>query len=803
MEDVENAENLKFYKEQTLFDAKAPYFEISENSFENDILNLYVLPNGYQQIKFNPQYTGDYIFTLPANLSFSINGNAYDTSTDGKYTVRLNGGQVYYITLRNNTDDTVKNSTLTCNLKAVGNESYAINGYGNYITSYLPSSSGVLKVLSSDENCTIKIFDENLTELKNSSENYCYYNFIKGKKYLIEIINTSATATHSSLSFENGVYDTFKTDNDYTIAPVDNETYLNYNLDKGFYIFEYKTTNTFNGCLQNNTLQTTYDTQTGVATAEFYVSQDNLDQTFMFTGKGDIDFKIYSVSKNYIWEVDGETYLTETAISGTRLDKNYPNRLVIKRGATATVKLKVGDIYVNKYIKVGSYNGYDYVPESSTLVINSDCALVSDESNAKYLQAFYGEYGIATLEIFVINDVESLSFIAYSDDDMYGLKYLPQTSVKADVVTATIKIETIGAEFLCSLDSNGGLINVKDIVKNTSMPLDFTVTLTEVLVNGVPIYSAKTDLYHSATIPSNVFYLSQRFRSGQGTSLRPYIVSCYRHLNNIRYNTSADVFYEVYDDIDLGDRIWTPIPQFSGTIDGKYNVLKNLKINITDDSVYEYGFVGDLRGSIKNWDFESVTISNSLEKTTQRLYVGAFAGFCSINGVILNCRLTGTNYINVQLYESYVGGICGQSIGGIANCKSMSLYLDVAGYAGGIIGVNAGTINKCSAITVLITYHWNTNNGRVGGICGYNSSAGIIKSCDVTGTMNWDSPSRDKTIKPSLGIIIGQNVGTYSDCSGTMRQNLDYHTQWMLPKFDQSDRCFKVDGGYVGYAGED
>lgn len=808
IEDVENAGNLKFYKEQTLFEDKAPYFEISENSFENDVVNLYTLPDGCQKVKFRARYCGDYVFTVPNNLSFSINDNEYAATSDGKYTVRLNVGQVYYVTLRNNTSGVIKNATLTCRLKPVGNENFAINGYGNYVTSYTPDSDGVLKVLSSDENCRINILDDNLTELKTSSNNYCYYNFLKGKKYLIAVTNTLSSATDTSLSFVNGIYDTFTTDNDYTVAPVDNETYLKYNLDKGFYILQYKTTNTFNGCLQNNSLQTSYDAQTGVTSVEFYVSQENEDLTFVFSGQGNIDFKIYSVSKNYIWEVDGETYLTETATFGTRLDKNYPNRLVIQRGATATVKLKVGDIYVNKYIKVGSYNGYDYNASTSQLVIRNDCSLVSDESNAKYLLAFYGEYDIAALEIFVINDYETLSFIAYSDDDMYGLKYLPQTSVEKDVVTATIQIENIGGEIVCTLNSQGGLINVKDIVKNTNMPIDFTVTLTEVCVNGVPIYSTKRQLYISSFIGDNVFYLSQRYRSGQGTSERPYMLSCYRHLDNIRYNTSSNVYYEVYDDIDLANKVWTPIPVFSGTLNGMGNTIYNLNITIDNNSyvgkdIIDYGFIGELRGVLKSLRVEGLNISSNLSEIDEWIYVGAFAGYCNSAGCINDCRLYGANTINVPLYKSFVGGICGTNTGSITYCKSTDITMNVSGFAGGIAGENYGTIRKCDIISLIVNYYWNTDNGRIGGVVGYNTKNGSVTSCAVTGDMYWTSPSRNKNIKPSLGTLIGQNSGSYSDCSGVMGKHLDYHTQWMLPHFDQSDRCFKVDNGNVGYSGDD
>ena len=120
-------------------------------------------------------------------------------------------------------------------------------------------------------------------------------------------------------------------------------------------------------------------------------------------------------------------------------------------------------------------------------------------------------------------------------------------------------------------------------------------------------------------------------------------------------------------------------------------------------------------------------------------------------------------------------------------------------YAGGLVGVNRGNVEYSHASNVTINYYWNTANGRVGGIVGHNAETGTISRCYSSGMFNWDSTSNNRDILPSLGLVVGHNQGVYSDCSTNMGYNISYYYWHFIGWYDQSDRCFKVDEGKVGY----
>ena len=123
----------------------------------------------------------------------------------------------------------------------------------------------------------------------------------------------------------------------------------------------------------------------------------------------------------------------------------------------------------------------------------------------------------------------------------------------------------------------------------------------------------------------------------------------------IRSNTSGK--YIIMNDIDMsgtaeggewdGGNGWTPIPEFSGTIDGAGHRLMNMNIfgSVGTDS----GFIGQLSryGTVKNLRFTNVDVN-----TTGGTYYGTVVAYS--NGTILNSG-------NINTKNSYTGGICGSS----------------------------------------------------------------------------------------------------------------------------------------------
>lgn len=115
-------------------------------------------------------------------------------------------------------------------------------------------------------------------------------------------------------------------------------------------------------------------------------------------------------------------------------------------------------------------------------------------------------------------------------------------------------------------------------------------------------------------------------------------------------------------------------------------------------------------------------------------YSGSMGGLCgdnySVNGKIINSYATGS--VNVGINTDNVGGLCGNNNGTIINCYAAGDVNggDGADHLGGLCGHNGGTISACHATG-------NINGDRIiGGLCGYNSQAGIITMCYATGTVS-------------------------------------------------------------------
>ena len=115
-----------------------------------------------------------------------------------------------------------------------------------------------------------------------------------------------------------------------------------------------------------------------------------------------------------------------------------------------------------------------------------------------------------------------------------------------------------------------------------------------------------------------------------------------------------------------------------------------------------------------------------------------------------------------------------------------------------MVGVNYGMIDNCTTSTTL-TYHYKSNNRSIGGLVGTNGYDAYIDNSESYGYIYWNSPSKSRNIKPYIGKLIGYNAGDYSSCYSGMGYNINYYYWNFIGWYNQSERCFKHDNGYVGY----
>ncbi len=185
-------------------------------------------------------------------------------------------------------------------------------------------------------------------------------------------------------------------------------------------------------------------------------------------------------------------------------------------------------------------------------------------------------------------------------------------------------------------------------------------------------------------------------------------------------NYPIDGVYVQLSNIDnLTTQIGSKEQPFKGIYNGNGKRIKNL--NLTSEGDYTGMFRAN-EGTIKN-----VTIEDC-EITSENGMVGGIAGQNA--GLIENCTLSNGNitsnggfFEDGQNVGSRVGGICGQNStdGLIFECRNSALIKGSNQWTGGICGYNcSGNINKC------------LNNGGVKGLFGVGGIVGLSEKVNET-----------------------------------------------------------------------
>lgn len=173
--------------------------------------------------------------------------------------------------------------------------------------------------------------------------------------------------------------------------------------------------------------------------------------------------------------------------------------------------------------------------------------------------------------------------------------------------------------------------------------------------------------------------------------------------------------YMIINDITCSGE-WTPISEFSGTIDGKNHTISNISITtwLSLDNNLVVGFIRINKGTIKNLNFNATKIS-------------------------------ATNTGNQHHFTS-MGAVCGDNYGTLDNVKvyNSSTYVKLGStdyskncYArvGVITGVNYSTIKNCHVYSSKALGDTHTKDksadSYVGAIAGWTKSGSTISNCTV------------------------------------------------------------------------
>ncbi len=240
--------------------------------------------------------------------------------------------------------------------------------------------------------------------------------------------------------------------------------------------------------------------------------------------------------------------------------------------------------------------------------------------------------------------------------------------------------------------------------------------------------------------------------SGAGTQQDPYLIQSGGDLAYLRDKLNADeasyksATYSLGQDINLGDREWTPMKGFAGTFLGNGHKITHLKVTKAGENS---GLFASLSGAV----VKDLSVSAEIQCAAKS---GILAGEAAGNTVISNVTVSGSLTGNDQ--SQYLGGIVGYiNTEGVTTISDSVNNAEISGltYVGGIAGVNA----LCDVV-----YDSCVNNGKIsgkqniGGIAGYSfarsaSTAGKFVDCRNNGTVDGEKNLGGITGTANLPLI--------------------------------------------------
>ena len=217
---------------------------------------------------------------------------------------------------------------------------------------------------------------------------------------------------------------------------------------------------------------------------------------------------------------------------------------------------------------------------------------------------------------------------------------------------------------------------------------------------------------------------------------------------------------------------WTPLPAFSGTLNGNGKTISGMNITIPTSTIKNttsadqgeyYGLFRANSGTIQNLKFKSCTVSmQSCHEGKGWVYAGVVCGINNGSGSIKNIEIQSSS-VTVHRTRSEFGIVSGTN-NGIIQLANVLNGCKVYGNGdmGGITGGLCGTVDSCLVDNATIDFYLvsdasvGNNAGASGGAVGYSNN-GTIKYTNVTNT---------RMILESSSINVDDWVGKNGPCQG-------------------------------------
>lgn len=269
----------------------------------------------------------------------------------------------------------------------------------------------------------------------------------------------------------------------------------------------------------------------------------------------------------------------------------------------------------------------------------------------------------------------------------------------------------------------------------------------------------------SARAETNVWdgTIASGFAGGDGTQDKPFQIETAAQLAHFAKTVNeGEAYLHKYivltADIDLANKEWTPIGNYSNPFKGNFNgdnhTVTGMQISGELDRV---GLFGECIKFNVNSAIKNITVKDSVICGIN--FVGAIAGYAEeIN--IENCRSIG-NTINGK---TDVGGICGK-IGGYSGGKVSQCYnsskVTGRGRVGGIAGMMGGIAENCLN-TGEITIIDKAYQSACGGIFGIFDDT--TASASITACVNLGKVSGGESFGGIVGKTETSSTGHISNC---------------------------------------
>ncbi|OKP91648.1 hypothetical protein A3844_00530 [Paenibacillus helianthi] len=226
-------------------------------------------------------------------------------------------------------------------------------------------------------------------------------------------------------------------------------------------------------------------------------------------------------------------------------------------------------------------------------------------------------------------------------------------------------------------------------------------------------------------------------------------------------------------DISLSGKLWLPVADFRGVLDGKLHTISGLNNHSGDFN--HYSLIADNFGVIANVKLQDAVVSVGP-------YTGVVAAVNHPDGMIKNVtvsggRVSGTSAGGVTgdnqgmlsgiitenltvAGEEYAGGAAGLNTGQLEGISVKGLTISSPAVAGGITGLNEGSIEASYSRATIKAFGQN-GSSTAGGIAGQNGDVGRIH-----GSFSFSDivvSAKDS----SAGGIAGASRGTIADSYNT------------------------------------